>query len=553
MEKEQQKKTELIGLIYEKSKHCGLDDAFLASIDDGLEVLSSYFQTTKIQAFFIANLIPMNFHDRTVGVRELITYFNCNPMTLMKYNPELEGLCKLSILKKVRSKGRRSSSFTSEYVVNDNVVEAISLGKDIELGKNTFSDIYQILQYIFELWQKVEDDELSSKDARDELEELIIIHQSLPLLQNIVSFDLCIQDTFFFLILIWKTLIGSQAVSIERTTEGFFDHNSSRIKYIRTFLSGENHLITKNIAELVDSNFANDLELQLTEKALMIMEDCGLKIYNSPKNKKRSDVVDPDDIIVKELIYNDEELKQLSLLKDLLDESNLNTTQCRLIERGLPQGITVLLHGGPGTGKTESVYQIAKHTGRQIMKVDISNSKSAFFGESEKKIKKIFTNYQTFCKECSKTPILLLNEADAILGKRKDTNSSNLAQTENAIQNIILEEMENFDGILVATTNLTNNLDSAFDRRFLFKVEFKKPKNEVKAQIWKLKLPRLFTSEYESLASQFDFSGGQIDNIVRKAEISEIVNGQSVDFDQIICFCNEEILGNSNRNKIGFI
>jgi len=147
----------------------------------------------------------------------------------------------------------------------------------------------------------------------------------------------------------------------------------------------------------------------------------------------------------------------------------------------------------------------------------------------------------------------LLNEADSILGKRKDTNSSNLAQTENAIQNIILEEMENFDGILVATTNLTNNLDSAFDRRFLFKVEFKKPKNEVKAQIWKLKLPRLFTSEYESLASQFDFSGGQIDNIVRKAEISEIVNGQSVDFDQIICFCNEEILGNSNRNKIGFI
>src|SRR5574344_77520 len=162
-----QAKTELIGSIYDQSKNCRLDDAFFEKINTDLEVLSIYFKTTKVQAFFIANLIPMNFHDRTVGVRELITYFNCNPMTLMKYTPELEGLCKLSILKKVRSKSRRSSSITNEYVVNDNVVEAISLGKEIELGKNTFSDIYQILQYIFELWQKVEEEEI---DARSSIE-----------------------------------------------------------------------------------------------------------------------------------------------------------------------------------------------------------------------------------------------------------------------------------------------------------------------------------------------------------------------------------------------
>jgi len=552
MGKEQQKKTELIGLIYEQSKHCGLVDAFFEKIDDDLEVLSSYFKTTKMQAFFIANLIPMSFQDRFITIRQLITYYNSNPMTMLNHMPELEALCKLGILKKVRATRNRRSSISNEYTVNEVVIEAISLGKEIELGKNTSSDIYQILQSIFDLWQKIDGEELLAREAIEELQNTLETYQSVPLLQKIISFDLSSQDSFLFLILIWKTLIGIQTVNLERTTEGFFDHNSSRIKYLRTFLSGENQLLIKNIAEIAESNFSNDMELKLSEEALAILEECGLKIY-SQKNKKRSDVIDPADIIAKELIYNTEELKQLSLLKDLLDESNLNTTQCRLIEKGLPQGITVLLHGGPGTGKTESVFQIAKATGRKIMRVDISNSKSAFFGESEKKIKKIFTNYQTFCKECSKTPILLLNEADAILGKRKDTNSSNLTQTENAIQNIILEEMENFDGILVATTNLTNNLDSAFDRRFLFKVEFKKPKNEVKAQIWKLKLPRLFTSEYESLASQFDFSGGQIDNIVRKAEISEIVNGQSVDFDQIICFCNEEILGNSNRNKIGFI
>ncbi len=549
MGKEQQKKTELIGSIYEQSKHCGLDDAFFEKIDDDLEVLSSYFKTTKIQAFFIANLIPMSFQDRFITIRQLITYYNSNPMTMLNHMPELEALCKLGFIKKARATKSRRSSISNEYTVSEVVIESISLGKEIELGKNTFSDIYQILQYIFELWQKVEEEEIDARSSIEELQITLDTNQSVPLLQRIISFDLNILDTFLFLIIIWRTLMGSQTVNLERITESFFDHHSSRIKYLRSFLSSENQLLVKDLVEIAENNFANDVELKLTENALAILEESGLKIYLA--NRKRSDVIDPMDIVSKQLIYNDEELQQLSLLTSLLDESNLNTTQCRLIEKGLPQGITVLLHGGPGTGKTESVYQIAKATNRQIMKVDISNSKSAFYGESEKKIKKIFTNYRAFVKESSITPILLFNEADAIFSKRKDINSSNLVATENAIQNIILEEMENFDGILLATTNLTNNLDPAFDRRFLFKIEFHKPNNS--SQIWKLKMPRLSESECESLSTQFDFSGGQIDNIVRKSEISEVIHGKSVDYNQLICFCNEEILGNSNRNKIGFI
>lgn len=549
--KEQQSRTELIGLIYEQSKNCGLDDAFLASIDAELEVLSKYFKTTKMQAFFIANIIPMSFNERSVGFRELITYYNCNPMAMIKYTPELEGLCKLGFIKKVRATKSRRSSLSSEYVIYEGILETISLGKEIELNKFNASDIYQILQSIFDLWQKVDDEELSASDARQEYEEILNFYQSEPLIQRIISFDLNIQDSFLFVILIWRTMIGIQTINLERTTEGLFDHNSFRIKYIRTFLSSENQLIVKDLVEKTEDNFSSEVELRLTEDALAILEECGLKIY-SQKNKKRSDVINPDDIVSKQLIYNEEELKQLSLLKDLLDESNLNTTQCRLIERGLSQGITVLFHGAPGTGKTASVYAIAKSNNRQIMKVDIANSKSAFFGESEKKIKKIFTNYKEFAKECPIMPILLFNEADGILGKRKNSNSSSVDDTENRIQTILLEEIENFEGILICTTNIIDNLDPSFDRRFLFKINFQKPIVSVKAQIWKLKLPRLSASECESLAADFNFSGGQIDNILRKSEIYEIVNGVTVDFNKIQDFCKEEILDNNHRNKIGF-
>ncbi|MEX2565061.1 MAG: ATP-binding protein [Cyclobacteriaceae bacterium] len=175
-----------------------------------------------------------------------------------------------------------------------------------------------------------------------------------------------------------------------------------------------------------------------------------------------------------------------------------------------------------------------------------------WFGESEKIIKRIFTEYQSYAKECEQVPILLFNEADAILSKRKDNVFSPVAQTENTIQNIILEAMENFEGILIATTNLPNNLDPAFDRRFLFKVPFEKPSTAVRAKIWAAKLPHLGQGDCRQLAEYFDFSGGQIDNIARKCEIQEVVQDILPNFETILAFCREESLF-LKESKIGFI
>ncbi|MFO8054206.1 MAG: AAA family ATPase [Bacteroidales bacterium] len=150
-------------------------------------------------------------------------------------------------------------------------------------------------------------------------------------------------------------------------------------------------------------------------------------------------------------------------------------------------------------------------------------------------------------------PILFFNEADAIISKRRSINNSPVSQTENAIQNIILEELENFQGIFIATTNLVKNMDKAFERRFLFKIEFQLPDLKAKAKIWKIKLPVLSESDCEVLAQRFDFSGGQIDNVVRKCEIHEVVHGKSVIFTDIIEFCNNELLAEKSNTAMGFI
>ena len=217
-------------------------------------------------------------------------------------------------------------------------------------------------------------------------------------------------------------------------------------------------------------------------------------------------------------------------------------------------GFSCIFYGSPGTGKTETVYQIARQTGRAIVPVNVSEIKSCWVGESEKMIQGVFNKYRALVEDSEVAPILLFNEADAIFGIRREAATDAVDKMENSIQNIILQEMEKLDGILIATTNLTQNLDKAFERRFLYKIKFNKPSVEAKGKIWKSLLPSLTEQEAGILASNYDFSGGQIENVSRKKVIQTIIDGREPDFDEVRSYCSEELLegkGGEGR-RIGF-
>jgi SpoVK/Ycf46/Vps4 family AAA+-type ATPase len=226
----------------------------------------------------------------------------------------------------------------------------------------------------------------------------------------------------------------------------------------------------------------------------------------------------------------------------VLNDEQFPDVQTRLSEAGNRIGFACLFSGGPGTGKTETVYQIAKKTGRAIMKVDISETKSKWFGESEKQIKELFDKYRNAVKYSKPVPILLFNEADAVIGKRQNIGAdrNGPAQTENAIQNIILEEIENLNGILIATTNLTQNMDKAFERRFLYKIEFENPTLEARVSIWQSLIPDLAKNDAQTLAAKFKFSGGQIENIARRRTIAKLLYGENPTLETMLQYCNDE-------------
>ena len=276
-------------------------------------------------------------------------------------------------------------------------------------------------------------------------------------------------------------------------------------------------------------------------------------IRKEEKNVAASKKMLSADILPKTLFYNPEEHRQVEQLKELMSQERLNDIRARMKDKGLRTGFTCLFYGGPGTGKTETVYQIARESGRDLFIVDVSQIKSCWVGESEKSIKKVFDKYREAVKDGGIIPILLFNEADAVFGIRQEGAESAVDKMENSIQNIILQEMEDLDGILIATTNLTTNLDKAFERRFLYKIRFERPSREARVSIWRAMMPSLSEEEAKILANNYDFSGGQIENIVRKREIQSIIDSTEPGFNDVLSFCSEEVIGNgTGRRRIGF-
>ena len=157
-------------------------------------------------------------------------------------------------------------------------------------------------------------------------------------------------------------------------------------------------------------------------------------------------------------------------------------------------------------------------------------------------------------KQLAKAPILLFNEADAIIGKRQVGAERAVEKMENSIQNIILQEMEQLDGILIATTNLAENMDKAFERRFLYKIQFEKPDLNCRTQIWQAMILPLNDADASYLAGKYDFSGGEIENIARHFTIQSILHGQPENMVKFLVeFCeNERLEGSRIKRKIGF-
>ena len=533
------------------TKGCQLNDDFFRLHCDLIGSVADDLLLTPEETVMLIPFIADS--ESLIDKSDLMQYFRCSSIKIMRHTEDLRSLLHRRYI--IHSQPFPGKMFC--YTLSRNAEQAFCNNKGLPVIKTVGLTAKEFISRFHQLVLDIKRrDYIDEEDLLLETMELINGNQQLAIARSLT--ELTVDDTdklillFFCMRLVHDGQVGIPLDQVSPLVDDLGGFANSLIK-------GDHPFAKKGFLSPLerDSLFNRDV-YKLTNKAIKHF----LSEYEIPKGKEEEEhemnhisLIQSSEIKEKQMFYSSEDQHQIDTLCRLLDDKQLRAIRKRLQQANLRKGFNCLFYGNPGTGKTETALQLARMTGRDIMQVDISSIRDKWYGETEKIVQSIFETYAAQVKRAKRIPILLINEADAILSMRTSIGTSNpsLEKTENAIQNILLQAMENIDGIMIATTNLTCNLDPAFDRRFLYKVEFHQPSIEAKTFIWRSFLPDLVEADAVSLAHAYDFSGGQIENIARKVLVDQLLFGNHIELSHIEKLCSQEqIAGRGSHKPIGF-
>lgn len=532
-------------------KNKSYSKSLVEEMKDDFDYVGNKFSICPEESAILACVLENSCGYSSCDEEDMAEFIGCTNIEFIGFHKHLNSLARKRIVR--ISKGRIGSR---SYSVLKEASEAII--NDIEYSGTNFSGITteEMFTHMGHMFKSFKDDEINHDILLSDLWMLVDANPQNIFSQKIVDNKLRKlsqnEQRVFFYLCHRFVIYGDLSVDF-RYINDFISERDETQRFLRQFQSGK--LMTQ-IRKLVtfggSDGFLDKTQVALTDR---VKEEffTEVDLLDEGSMDGNKDIMSCDSIATKELFYNDTEQEQVNRLEQLLDEKYFKGIQERLEEMGMRKGFNIILYGGPGTGKTETTLQLAKKTGRDIFYIDMSKLRSKWVGESEKSVKGIFTTYKNLCKNKALKPILFFNEADAIFGKRLENIESSAAQMLNTLQNIILQEMETLEGIMICTTNLQCNLDPAFERRFIYKIELEKPGEKVREKIWKSMLKGLDDKNYTILAEKYLFSGGQIENVARKSTVEYILSGNKTTLETVSKFCDEETFSSkSGRNRIGF-
>ena len=525
------------------AKGSELSDEFYNKADEYICFVADKLQLSKLQSVMLALFVDKS-DNRNILASDIAEFLQCTTIQIIKCMNDVDELVHREYI--IKRKDDRQLSFR----VPVDVIEALRNNEAFVVKAKTNLSASELMMELETVFEMRESKELSYEQTASKTKCLLENNVNLAFSRKLREYALNEEDQM--LLILFCHLFANNDDDEIRFYDIEFLFPKRTWNKIKCMLNARyNTLQDLQLIEYGNDNGLVDWEtLRLSRQAKREL----LSELNLPSMSQAcKGMIKAKDIAVKQLFYENDIQQQIAELEDLLDENRYQQIHSRMKEAGFRCGFTCLFYGAPGVGKTETGLQLARKTGRNIIQVNVEQIKSMWVGESEKNIKALFDNYRNQVESQPLAPILLFNEADAVIGMRHKGAERATDKMENALQNIILQEMEKIDGILIATTNLVQNFDKAFERRFLYKVKFNAPSTQTRRNIWQTIMPEISEETASWLASHYNLSGGQIENVARRYAINTILYGLPTEELPTLCKCCEnESKETYGTSQIGF-
>lgn len=520
-----------------------LSDEFYNKADEYICFVAEKLQLSKLQSVMLALFVDKS-DNRNILASNIAEFLQCTTIQIIKCMNDVDELVRREYI--LKREDERQLSFR----VPIDVLEALRNNEAFVVKAKTNLSVSELMMELETVFEMRGNKELSYEQTASKTKCLLENNVDLAFSRKLREYALNEEDQT--LLILFCHLFANNNDDEIRFHDIEFLFPKRQWNRIKCMLNAKCH--TLQYLQLIeygnDNGLADRETFCLTRQAKR--ELLG-ELNCSSMSQVCKGMIKAKDIVAKQLFYENDTQQQIAELEDLLDENRYQQIHSRMKKAGFRCGFTCLFYGAPGVGKTETVLQLARKTGRNIIQVNVEQIKSMWVGESEKNIKALFDSYRNQVEMQQLAPILLFNEADAIIGTRLKGAERATDKMENALQNIILQEMERIDGILIATTNLVQNFDKAFERRFLYKVKFNAPSIQTRRHIWQAIMPEISEETASWLASHYNLSGGQIENVARRYAINTILYGPPTEELPTLCKCSEnESKETYGISQIGF-
>jgi SpoVK/Ycf46/Vps4 family AAA+-type ATPase len=513
-----------------------------------IKSLLQFFKISYEELVVLSLLIEGGIRQEEQGIDVFLEYFGGGLSGLKDINQALHSLISKGYVVATTKNKFSKTLIKQTFEVDEKVYEALLNNKKERLEFKPAENFTKLLKNINEIYEKRTGGCYDAETMRKRIEQELSLAKKCDELDWLNNYtELTLEDKILFLFAAYTHQKNEEQIDLEYHIKQIEDNFTKQKAFRDSIANKTSILIMNDLLLMAEDGFVFDEFVGLTEKAIHALFQ---KESNKAKKKTFSTatILQPEDIFLEELFYNESEWSQINTIEKILSKEKHQLVVNQLVENGLAKGISILFNGYSGTGKTATAKRLAKITNRPLFCVDVEKIANKWIGDTEKNTKKIFDEYYEFSKECDLMPILFFNE-DSIFSKRVEVGHSS-DRTHNSMQNILLEQMEIFTGISMVTSNHAEKLDKAFERRFLYKVEFEKPTKETQYSLLSNAFQNISSVTINNVLENYSFTGGQIYNIRKKYIMQCIIDDEDLE-SLFIRLCKEEIK-TTTSNKIGF-